>query len=122
MLPFSSTVIEAARSVRLPLGEVSVAPARTITAPCTTTSPSRFMFEVTLRPFSAHCADAPSQKVVQVSDTAHAVPAGLQVSRLAPLQRLVPALHAPVHRPAEHAFAHVAVARYAVPLELQIST
>ncbi|MBS1125061.1 MAG: hypothetical protein H6Q90_7289 [Deltaproteobacteria bacterium] len=111
-----------ARIVRSPDGEVSVAPERMNTGPLTTTTPSRFMFEVTSSDASAHVPLAASQPEPQTWLPSHAVPPALHCSDAPPLQRRDPGVHAPTHRPLEHALAHVVECRYAVPLELQIST
>jgi hypothetical protein len=118
----SSTVIDFARMVRLPVGELSVAPERTMTAPETTISPSLSLVVVTSSEGSTHVEVVPSQLPVHVSVTVHVVPAASQVSTLPVLQRFAPGVHAPVHRPPLQPIAQVAVYRYAVPLALQTST
>src|ERR1700712_3453021 len=101
MVPMFSTVMLRARTVSSPLLAVTVTPERTVKSPSTTISPSRFLFIVTSRLLSAHL---PLEHVpAQVSTVDHEVPATLHSSTDFMLQRRLPAVHAPVHRPAEQA-------------------
>src|SRR3569832_2882042 len=94
-----------ARMVRSPLSAVTVTPERMVTSPWTMTAPFIMRFIVTASLSSAHIPDA--HAVVQLSTVDHAVPAMLHSSTFLALQRRVPLLHAPVHRPDTHETAHV---------------
>ena len=107
MDPFCLTLIDVARMVRSPLGELSVAPASIVTGPLTTTTPSMLVLTVMSSDASGQVTDAGSQVVEQVLVTVQAVPPALHVSTLSPLQRVAPGVHAPVHRPPEQATAQV---------------
>ena len=64
----------------------------------------------------------PTQLFVHAAPCVYDVPVASHVSGIAPLQRLVPAVQPPVHRPLVHENGHDIDASHAVPEALHVST
>src|SRR5262245_15605816 len=119
--PWSTTML-LARMVSVSL-VMSLALAMTSTVPATTTVPSRVVSDEMVNDGRMQLDEAASQP-----EAPHAcvwfqvVPLASQVSRLVPLQRLVPGVQPPVHRPALQVTGQFELHSQAEPAELQIST